>query len=269
MRTGSLKTAKSRFWEKHTLTGVYYSLWGPFYYAAVTEAFLRDDLQASPVFMFRIYHYKPGGQTICGMSKLCAGFMGCADTMAGSSVWFSNSSIESWGEKIKNNKKSNPHCCGLNTWMFRVQKYLHEVVGALHLCHEVLYSLSPDQGVCLSHSSERVRFRDGRRRRLRLLLQGIYNLTRDNNQLQFQLKAALHSKWLRVLGISGYCLTGYGWWNYCSGVEYYILHRGQCWWPATHLSTHRTAEFTLCSFLCSIYSFPHEKKCLFNIHGFF
>lgn len=65
------------------------------------------------------------------------------------------------------------------------------------------------------------------------------------------------------------CLTGYGWWNYCSGVEYYILHRGQCWWPATHLSTHRTAEFTLCSFLCSIYSFPHEKKCLFNIHGFF
>lgn len=61
----------------------------------VTETFLIDDSQASPIFIFSIFRYKPGGQTICGMSKFCAGFMGCADTMAGSSVWFSNSSMES------------------------------------------------------------------------------------------------------------------------------------------------------------------------------
>lgn len=155
--------------------------------------------------------------------------------------------------------------------MCKVQKYLHEVVGALHLCHEVLYSLSPDQGVCLSHSSERVRFRDGRRRRLRLLLQWIYNLTRDNNQLQFQLQAALHSSDSGVPGISGYCLTGYGWWNCCSGVEgqYHILQTGRYWWSATQLSTHRITKFTLCSFFLFIYSFPHEKCICSILHVFF
>lgn len=151
--------------------------------------------------------------------------------------------------------------------MFRGQQYLHEVVGALHLCHEVLYSLSPNQGVCLSHSRERVRFRDRRRRRLCLLLHGIYNLTRDNNQLQFQLKAALHSSDLGVLAISGCCLTGYRWWNCCSGVEgqysLYILHTGTggqlLIWVFTALQSSHSALFSL------YLLFSPWKKYLFNI----
>lgn len=155
--------------------------------------------------------------------------------------------------------------------MFRVQQYLHEVVGALHLCHEVLYSLSPDQGVCLSHSSERVRFWDRRRRRLCLLLQGIYNLTRDNNQLQFQLKAALHSSDLGVLAISGCCLTGYRWWNCCSGVEgQYSLYILQKVLVASYSSEYSQdyRVHTLLFFL-SIYSFPHEKSICSILHGDF
>lgn len=57
--------------------------------------------------------------------------------------------------------------------------YLHEVIGALHLRHEVLYSLPPHQRIRLSHGTERVSFGNGRRRRLCLLLQRIYDLARN------------------------------------------------------------------------------------------
>lgn len=77
-------------------------------------------------------------------------------------------------------------------------------------------------------------------------------------------------KWLRSSCISGYCLTGYGWWNCCSGVEgqYYILDKSILW-PATHLSCHRIIELTLCSLFLSIYSFPHEKSICSIVRGVF
>lgn len=146
--------------------------------------------------------------------------------------------------------------------MFRVQKYLHEVVGALHLCHEVLYSLSPDQGVCLSHSSECVSFRDGRRRRLCLLLQGIYNLTRDNNQLQFQLQAVLHSSdsgALAFLPIAWLVMDD----ELLCWCWRTVLHPSQVSTVASYSSEHSQdyRAHTLLFFL-SIYSFPWKKYLL-------
>lgn len=158
--------------------------------------------------------------------------------------------------------------------MLRVQKYLHEVVGALHLCHEVLYSLSPDQGVCLSHSSECVRFRDGRRRRLCLLLQGIYNLTRDNNQLQFQLHFSKGSTTLTGLTSS---------WHFWLLPDWLWMMEllWWCWRTELH-STDRSLLVASCSsehsqdyrvhtllFFLSIYSLLHERSIHSVFHGVF
>lgn len=94
--------------------------------------------------IYTAHYNSPGGHTICVRSMFWAGFMGCAETMAGSMGWPSNSSIESWGKtniqyhikmskKITSYKSTDPD--------------LHEVVRPLHLCHKILHHLLSDQGV--------------------------------------------------------------------------------------------------------------------------
>lgn len=68
----------------------------------------------------------PGGQTICGASMFWAGFIGCADTMAGSMGCPSYSNMESWQQKgsaQRNAKQSKLLLPGSSTspaWSCRV-----------------------------------------------------------------------------------------------------------------------------------------------------
>lgn len=105
----------------------------------------------------------------------CVGFIGCADTMAGSSVWFSKSSIESCKlgyNGIKWCKHSSLQL--VSVWLNCA--YLYEIIGPLHLRHKILDSLSSHKGICLSHWSQRVGLWYWRRCSLRLLLEWIYHL---------------------------------------------------------------------------------------------
>lgn len=72
----------------------------------------------------------PGGHTICCKSMLWLGFIGCAETMAGSMGCPSNSNMESWQHRGDEQTSlfHSPHVQGASP-------YLHEVVRSLHLCH--------------------------------------------------------------------------------------------------------------------------------------
>lgn len=103
------------------------------------------------------------------------GFIGCADTMAGSSVWFSKSNIESYKSGYNWITSNNIFKVTVNSALLKYT-YLYEIIGSLHLCHKILYSLPSHKWIWLSHWSQRVGLWYWWRCSLRLLLEWVYHL---------------------------------------------------------------------------------------------
>lgn len=100
--------------------------------------FEKDTLVSQKTFFFNNYNNEwehqcyanlPGGHTIWGKSMFWLGFIGCAETIAGSMACPSNSNIESWQHR------GNERQVYFHWHLQGARSYLHKVVGSLHLCH--------------------------------------------------------------------------------------------------------------------------------------